>query len=975
MPVFGKFITFEIILTLLLILSDVVTAYGNGRLTMRRIGSTSELVITVNPAPLTVLLAKYATEAQTSGMSTDSQRVKQLLDMCSKLRDLRLNCQKGEWQTVWLAIQADWKDFKKDANPAVNESESTGPFVPPSIRAQAAAEIQDISLSAINYFIVPRLNTALSHNFVPIVPFYCGANGVQSGEKIAILDTSELSSELSAAEEYTSYFDTSLISYINSVKEHLLVRQAVNSTDRALILQTVEQLKDTKCKIPQSHEDRVNTLKYTTLFELESRLYDCLLTQGVNTTTQIQGSVDFSLLNIKPFVDLLESVRKFPVQGAEWVTLVSICENINRLRVALHGNNFTLASEVLSVVTSLPEWTASVKQSVANSRRGSLKSTENDRFLSTVLVLQTEITVYRTEIAHINAMSRITTLIRGSAISGEVDALLLSGGDSSGSGEFTSSSIKQVIETVRSDLINNTASIALLKNCNTLLDLRDMVTDKDWQMVEATVAMLRDDSNHFTDCHIVCRDELILVYNEAFNRKIKAELLAAISIGVMVFDAEHFSVELSDHMEVADGPIEVQRDFNLVEMKRIIDFAAGGYILSHSCANLLKATKTLYCLRFTVSNNRWEPETSLYCGDSAADELPAAIVDLDKDPVLATELRNVGSTIVSIHGLELSLFNEKLCKRMEKGDAKRVTVCEVLSYVQNSALYQLSCYDLISNEVNLIKQLVVDRHCRVSLLLAACSGKVRGDMESLRCKTVNTHNLQVALTYTENQIKTHKLSNETINWLSTAQMLLRVREAAKLCDTDTESGKTPLILNEQVTAVDVKTTIDTTLPGFPTAELTLILNKVNDLNAVEELSQAMQYGAPAFMNGKFDVSRVHFSHLFERLDSAKKLSVRSDRLDRLFFYAELCVNLRKSVSAYQWDLSITGEKTTVVLDRNIVTVKTCMAEYEQAKKFFRTEVIGVPPQWLKDEFLLVSREWDRRLMLQRFSNAFRIGEW
>jgi hypothetical protein len=61
------------------------------------------------------------------------------------------------------------------------------------------------------------------------------------------------------------------------------------------------------------------------------------------------------------------------------------------------------------------------------------------------------------------------------------------------------------------------------------------------------------------------------------------------------------------------------------------------------------------------------------------------------------------------------------------------------------------------------------------------------------------------------------------------------------------------------------------------------------------------------------------------------------------------------------------------LDRYVMTVKRCLTEYEQAQRFFRTPLPGVPPPLVIDEFALVDREWERRLTIQRFRHALKTG--
>ena len=57
----------------------------------------------------------------------------------------------------------------------------------------------------------------------------------------------------------------------------------------------------------------------------------------------------------------------------------------------------------------------------------------------------------------------------------------------------------------------------------------------------------------------------------------------------------------------------------------------------------------------------------------------------------------------------------------------------------------------------------------------------------------------------------------------------------------------------------------------------------------------------------------------------------------------------------------------------LVTVKLTLTEYKQAHSFFSTPAEGVPTASIIAEFGLVNREWERRVLMQRFSLAFKSG--
>jgi hypothetical protein len=170
--------------------------------------------------------------------------------------------------------------------------------------------------------------------------------------------------------------------------------------------------------------------------------------------------------------------------------------------------------------------------------------------------------------------------------------------------------------------------------------------------------------------------------------------------------------------------------------------------------------------------------------------------------------------------------------------------------------------------------------------------------------------------------------------------------------------------------------LNSTKQGFPLTELKLISSYAYDISLIKQLTEAMSKGRPQYFMGKFSIKNVDYETLLGVLKTATKVKARSDRLDRLMFYADLCVRLRTALLMNHWEvvhISNAANASVLTCAEEAYTVKQGLDDFRSAGKFFTSFIEGVPPAELAEEFLLVDREYECRLILQNFSVVLQSG--
>jgi len=212
--------------------------------------------------------------------------------------------------------------------------------------------------------------------------------------------------------------------------------------------------------------------------------------------------------------------------------------------------------------------------------------------------------------------------------------------------------------------------------------------------------------------------------------------------------------------------------------------------------------------------------------------------------------------------------------------------------------------------------------------------------------------------------------------------------------------------------------------GFPTREFVLVIDKISDIRFQRDVLAAMQSGRPTFYHGKFDISQVAFRPLEEALKTARlhtSLSMRIStmlnpyasgdgygsseaevydssivvsahkrgyRLDKLCFFAEVCVNIRKAVVSRREVEEFTAmndlqarlhdfEKVCAIFagEKNIISGDGTSSGTNTIALTAPDEADEqpIPPTSLLEEITLVQYDMQRRAHINGFKNAFRAG--
>jgi hypothetical protein len=962
------------------LLKTITQQLSSGKFVQRNMKATDFFAVTptslsidfeVNPNPLEKLLQHYSEEFMQNPKKKRPFKVDSLLNTCENLLLLRKHAFASHWTECLDLIQTRWTNAIEhsqssagDINPEDLSEERmnnllTGKefFIPKEIYSQLINELKQLIITSIYFIVLPRLNAYILKDMVPEIPYFYES---------CPINTSELEKQLIDIRIYENYFDTALNEFLLIVKEHLLLRNAVVTGTKEVIASAVSSVK----KVAKSHPDYVNCLKYMDLYHRSDGLIFTVINdswKGEKGTLESSGPTQ---MKISPLDKMFYEIKDMTVRGTYWKYLVFLTENILTIRKLLTQGLFDNMEQIILSFLQSATW----KTIYSEFENGSFQ--QNTDFTQLIVHIKKEIDTYLVEINHIKTLRVIISRFQKDTVPENIEIAPTKPA-------LSKEAYKQVVSENDKPLIKNAATVQFLEESNLIIELRNYLFISNWTELTRLLLLTHAKTNNFQSCHPLCSREFQSIYTRYLDYQCRLQL------------AEAFAIK--------ETPLAPNNECVLNEIIQKFHHYKN---LSPKTREMMSYAKGLVALRCSVRDGFWEPDSIFPLGRVSIEELPAAIVGIsDKDssnPTTASsiaapvssasmtavgatkELRSIDRTIHVFRTLDSVLSLQEIQKKIDSFDINNLSVTETFFWLQfqqrttsgnEEKLIPVSCQE----EIDDIYHVSIDRKCRILLLMASSTGKCLGTIEKLNYRSIKFDGLKGAIAYCD--LNKDYWTETTRNWLKAAELLLKIRETV----VDLYSGKInhpnlsppgqpqAEILHELLNGEELQSCIDNMFPGFPIQEMKLILNKVNDLNAFEELLSALTFGAPKFENNKFDITSVQHQHLLERLEAAKRLSVRSDRLDRLFFYYELVINLRVAVSANQWDFSEKGETRKTNLDRNVVTVKKCLTEYSQAQKFFRTPVVGVPPTILTKEFSLVEREWERRLTLQRFTNAFKSG--
>lgn len=882
------------------LLTTVAGAIESGRFTCTAAdsgtGLPEEVQINVDASALSAVVAEHERELRSKPVnSLPPMRVRALQLLCRQLRDLRTLAKERQWDAVWRELQQYWN---LPTNATTEQLERSGfahsePFLPVPVRSSLLDEKRAISLVAIRNFVVPQVQGAIDCNTVPSVPTL--------GTGALALDTSELSSQVASADVYAEYFDEGLDTFIAVAKEHLHYRTEVASGDWGRIAALLSR----GTSIPATHPDRAHVRNFVKVFELVTTLKTRIVEDRV---TGDPGAFEFTALQTVGLTEACAIAAGLKVAGGAWVQLLTAANVLRITRAFLQQEQFAEAWEYMQSLSSDAAW-QTVVSAVAQQVVDPIIA---DALSSAVGELKS----YELEILHARAMKDIAAALAQGGIDDETSDYSTSG--------VSSNALQGELDVRSPQLIPTSAAKQLVDDCKTVIRLRALVLTSQWGEIERVLTPLYEKTESFQTSHPSCQTELQRCYNRVFDLKVRAQLQAALATGQITV------------VERAEGHVCDTEAVDVTTLKSSIEFSQEGFILGTTTKAIQAEACGLYCLRSALLQDVWEPPTRFFFGNTSTANLAGKVALLESDASLAKARASIPTILAALNRLAVDAPLESVARAMAKASANELSVVEVLNHLRRT----LPVSSPLQQEVASVATLCNERRCLLLLLLSASTGRVSGSLDDFHTGDVETVHIESALQVVAELLASLGTSPVVQNWVQAARYLLSVRQTIQQATAQAPEAEPNL--SDVFSVQSLQDVISSTTPGFPLQELKLILNKLRDQTSFQELLQALSFGKPVFEDGKVDVYRIQHLHLQERLEAAKKNVARSDRLDRLFFYVELTIRLRTAIALGQWELSDRDRANTEGASA-MITVKRCLREFEQARRFFSSPIEGVPP--------------------------------
>eukprot|EP01033_Poteriospumella_lacustris_P012546 gene12547-8968_t len=927
----------------------------------------------VDPQPLQRLLQEA--QAKLAALRKPPVRVKIALHALETMVDLRTLAQTRQWEALWSKLGAasssatptttassidpppmgspKWSDHKpltrKHSNSTASNSsdhksipvDDANPLrhsaLPRPILELLDTETHNMIIASVTFFLLPRFQEILAAPS-PIPEAACL-------EPFPI-DTTELEAQLAFAKQYQSFFDQSLTDFVLRMEEHLFLRQAVASGSRDDILRQLQA--KSIAHIPPEHPDVVHAKRYPAMYDVLQQVAQLFEAEKWRGTA---GQFEPSQVKYEALAAWNQRCERTAADGDGWHALLYVCQVIcdwkKELSTTPRLQCAAMLDALVEIIDPASEWSQSVDQLLTFAQFPELHLG--------VRILLAELQTLRGELGHYVGMSNVLLAFDRDQITENIAMPLQS---------RTFSLLQAAIDENTPRLLPSLAvKDAILERLVTIQTLREMAVNGQYDALGAKLDAL---PAGFDECSGF---PAAVVAQYAYT----GQVLAVRARWFDYFVRKTVAERLYDREVPAIGSNACAL-FDII--RRTMEPTAQGTELSltpKAKEDVLLA-KAFFALRCALRDGRWEPVPLVFFGRVPTERLVDVIVKGEGD--FPADAKSLDRVLSAVRALDHASSTERVDQRIRAVELGDLCVSDLLAWFEQRP----ELADAALEEIRDVQRQGIDRRVRAIILLAVTTGRFTGNLDKVNHRTVRLDELRTAVTYC--RLNVDAMSSVARGWLAACEMLLKLREIIVKVYSDVKAATDPTwkdTLHESIHVEDIQALIAAmTADGFPVDELQLILDKIIDLKAFEELEQALTFGAPTFVNGKFDLSRLQYDHLVERLDTAKKVNMqrRSDRLDRFFFYLELVINLRTALSANQWDLSERGSDQAnkrSALDRYVITVKRCLAEYEQAQRFFRTPLPGVPPPLVIDEFALVAREWERRLTIQRFHHALKTG--
>ena len=555
---------------------------------------------------------------------------------------------------------------------------------------------------------------------------------------------------------------------------------------------------------------------------------------------------------------------------------------------------------------------------------------------------ETEFLRYQKEIVSRQALNKLMESIHRGSVEGEVGCLSTS--------EVSVDLLKECLIGIHEQLILTEEVTRILDLCKPLIKLRQFVIDSNWEGVLSEVMAVYEMTSALSTVPSCIKEEFVLICEEAHDVQIRKKLIHVV---------EDCALILSKDNEVFVKDISSDFDANISSVLRD---CVNQTQLSSEAEILLNSAILLSGIRKAISDSFWEDESSLK-GVETKRLSYTMFKDYDNG-TLSTRLNSLLKPMRIQSAPELELNSSIVADfTLPSLSVERLLSHGLTLEIHNSA----------KHEVNMARQGLKERKCRLLLILPLSSHQICGSLENIEVGEVKIDCLLKCIEFVK--LNSHNLSGVLHYWLEGAMLVLNFRMAFKsvnkpLISVTSYFNEAFLRKCNNFLDMNDRSDLDSSIPEcsiFPCHELKLAVTYVYDCLSISSLSEAISLGRPQFYENKFDTKLTSYSHLLSEISSAKNNPTRSDKLDRLMFYAELCVFLRQALLSGNWESSVQSKT------KRGMSVRQCVMEYDQAKSFFKTPMKGIPPPSLDEEFHITRRELDRQRILLGFSAAFQSG--
>jgi hypothetical protein len=907
----------------------------------------SEVDASLLTAFLTAFDEKFANKKQ-------SVKLQRLVDLCRKLAALRLAAKGNRWSSVSTLLPV-WRLYAKES---------------PNYKASSDVDVDDRDEEPVELLaIVPEFKKSISKEIQAL--YDCSVSCLQFPDIIAELnqvtipDTFQLQKSSSGATSSSpsSFRVEGLIASLTSSEElHFLSdehQHAVrNISERILIRRLIacqlqEDLRDylaptTSRTLPSADIDMLSAQKWLNFFDICGELWTSVL-EGVPIGAP--GTLDCAGFSASRLRSALKHCVTLEVQPLEqWEEITDHCNRLLQVWTCLQNNEWQEALVMIeSVVRDYPEALSECEDSHQDENTAVILETFHSDIMS---LAKREYARYHREIISHLALVELTGSIVSGAVSGEVGCLNI---------DFVSTdALESSLASIQGKVIMTAAVTQLMDDCYVLIRLRQAVKASEWDALLDDTAELYDKSDGFSTTHPCLLEEFETIHGEAQDLQARQKISDVLLVSVL-------SV-------LPTGEVLAGRDLtaSITSLNSAIDFCLSQKTLSLE-ANLLLSSAILICTaRQSLVQSLWEDESFGLQGVETADLSIEHFADCSDSKRLAL--------LASLLKPQKILYADELdARHVSAGAGAPAAMCmdKLLAHARSVEIHEFA-----SEEIGVLRRAATERRCRLVLILALSTNQISGLVEKINTSDVSIEHLLRGIEFVK--LCASQLSKSFHVWIEGALFVLNFRIVVGSVDVASLTGLATYFSEEylhkckELLAItspskeereegDSRTAKLPVASGFPVAELQLVVDYINDCLNFNSLVEAMNLGRVQFYENKFDTQIVSFSHLLSAIAVTKKHATRSDRLDRLMFYAELCVFLRQALLSENWEASSQGKS------KRGASVRQCLVDYQEANVFFKVPMENVPPPFLKDEFHITKRELERQTILLGFSSAFQSG--